>query len=74
MTEQKTLMTLNDFNMIVGIIDVCSERGSFKGSEILTVGTLREKLVAFVKENSAPVAEETVVEDKETVKKEKPKV
>lgn len=65
MTEQTApQLTLNDFVAVVNIIDVCTERGSFKGNELLTVGTIRERLAAFVKANTpqeaapAPAAQE----------------
>jgi len=49
MTEQ---LNLSDFIAMVNIIDVCTERGSFKGNELLVVGTLREKLASFVNANT----------------------
>jgi hypothetical protein len=63
MTDQTTpQMTLNDFASVVNIIDVCTERGSFKGNELLTIGTIRERFVAFVRANtpqeSAPAEQE----------------
>jgi len=60
MSEQ---LTLNDFTLVVNIIDVCAERGAFKGNEIAGVGQLREKLVAFVKA-STPPEQETATEEK----------
>lgn len=62
MTEQTApQLTLNDFTAVVNIIDVCTERGAFKGNELLTVGTIRERLAAFVKAHTpqeAPVQNE----------------
>jgi hypothetical protein len=52
MTEQSTI-TINDIQTVVNIIDVCTERGAFKGPEIATVGNLREKFASFVKANTA---------------------
>lgn len=49
-------ITLQDLTVIVSIIDVCSERGAFKGNELMVVGQLREKVSAFVKQNQ-PVDE-----------------
>lgn len=67
MTEQTApQLNLNDFAIIINIIDVCTERGAFKGNELLTVGTLREKLAGFVKANTPtqePVTEEVTQED-----------
>jgi len=42
-------ITLQDMVTMVNIIDVCSERGAYKGNELSVVGQLREKLAAFVK-------------------------
>ena len=42
-------ITLNDFTMMVNIIDVCSKRGSFEGAELTDVGSIRSRLVAFIK-------------------------
>lgn len=36
--------------MMVNIIDICTERGAFKGNELMAVGTLREKLVVYISE------------------------
>jgi hypothetical protein len=44
-------ITLADITLMVSIIDACSERGSFKGNELVVVGTLRQKLEQFVKTN-----------------------
>jgi hypothetical protein len=51
-------LNLNDFMTVVNIIDVCTERGAFKGSELLTIGTLREKFSAFVKANTPQQSQE----------------
>jgi hypothetical protein len=68
MTEQTSpQLNLNDFVTVVNIIDVCTERGSFKGNELLTVGTLRERFSAFVKANTpAETTAETPLEETET--------
>jgi hypothetical protein len=61
MTEQTApQLNLNDFVTVVNLIDVCTERGSFKGNELLTVGTIRERFSAFVKANTP--SEETAAE------------
>lgn len=67
MTEVTTpQLTLNDFVSVINIIDVCTERGSFKGNELLTVGTIRERLAAFVKANTPQeIAPATTQEEKE---------
>lgn len=50
--EQQVQLTLNDFALVVNVIDVCSERGAFKGNELSSIGQLREKFVQFVKANT----------------------
>lgn len=47
----ETNINLNDMVTMVNIIDACTERGAFKGNELVTVGTLREKLANFVRVN-----------------------
>ena len=51
MTEKSTQLALNDFVLAVSIIDACTERGAFKGNELLVVGKLRETFSNFVDEN-----------------------
>lgn len=46
-TEPK--ITINDFTMMVNIIDVCSKRGSFEGAELNDIGSIRSRLVEFIK-------------------------
>jgi hypothetical protein len=50
--EQQPQLTLNDFALVINIIDACTERGAFKGNELAAIGQLREKFVAFVKANT----------------------
>lgn len=47
-------ISVNDSVTIINMIDICAERGVFKGNELLTVGTIREKLVSLIKTNEAP--------------------
>lgn len=58
-------ITLQDMVTMVNIIDVCSERGAYKGNELAVIGQLREKLAAFVKQHQ-PVDETTTVETDES--------
>jgi hypothetical protein len=58
MAEQ-TSITINDIQTVVNVIDVCTKRGAFEGSEIATIGNLREKFVAFIKANTAQPEETT---------------
>ena len=49
--EQKVNITLNDVMGCVSIIDIVSSRGAFKGPELTSVGSLRDKLAVFVEQN-----------------------
>jgi hypothetical protein len=51
-------LSLQDISACVQVIDVVSQRGAIRGNELQAVGTLREKLVGFLKaaqENGQPV-------------------
>ncbi len=57
-TEQtEPSITINDFTMMVNIIDVCSKRGAFEGKELKDVGIIRDRLAGFV-EYHKPKGEE----------------
>ena len=51
-TEKGPNLALNDLAAAIRIIDVCSKRGAFEGNELTQVGTLRERLVAFLEANA----------------------
>lgn len=55
MTEQVTnnsvSLTLNDFIVVVNLIDACSKRGAFNGDELASVGQLRDRFVSFINAN-----------------------
>lgn len=55
MTEQTTptQITISDFNMVIAVIDVCAQRGAFKGEEMVDIGNLRGKFASFIKEHEA---------------------
>lgn len=55
----ETDINLSDMITMVNIIDACTERGAFKGNELITVGTLREKLASFVRANQPKSETET---------------
>lgn len=42
-------LSIQDLTIMKGIIDVASERGSFKPGEMAAVGTVYNKLEAFLK-------------------------
>lgn len=53
MTEETTVsLGIGDLAGIVKIIDVCTKRGAFEGSELSAVGALRDKVAAFVEANA----------------------
>ena len=58
----ETQMTINDFALVVNIIDVCSQRGAFRGEELAAVGTLRQKFADVVKANAPKPEAETETE------------
>jgi hypothetical protein len=41
-------VTNNDIGDMIKIIDVCSARGAFRGEELAGVGTLRNKMAAYL--------------------------
>tara|TARA_B100000131_G_scaffold111218_2_gene108308 strand:+ start:1801 stop:2034 length:234 start_codon:yes stop_codon:yes gene_type:complete len=50
------IVTVQDIAGVVSIIDVCSQRGAFRGEELAGVGRLRETFLAEVKEQQGEVA------------------
>jgi len=46
--ENTPVISLNDFSAILKIIDVASLRGAFEGHELTSVGTIRDKVQAFI--------------------------
>ena len=60
-TPEDVVLNVQDIINVVKIIDVVSERGAVKGDELSSVGTVRDRLVAFVNANTTqPSAEEEV--------------
>ena len=49
-------LSLQDIQAMVQIIDICSKRGGFEGPELESVGSLRNRTVAFL-EAAAPKTE-----------------
>jgi hypothetical protein len=43
---------LGDLAAVIQIIDVCSKRGAFEGSELESVGQVRGRIAAFVQANA----------------------
>ena len=63
------IVTAQDLAGVVSVIDVCSQRGAFRGEELAGVGRLRETFLAEVQEQQgdaeAPGAVETPQVDPE---------
>ena len=57
-------LSLQDLASVVQIIDLCSSRGAFQGSELEAVGAVRGRFQAFVAAN-APEESENATEDSE---------
>jgi hypothetical protein len=55
MIDPKDIVTLGvkDFQQAVAIVDVAASRGAFKGEELMSVGTTRERFNSFVKQQTA---------------------
>ena len=51
-SNDKVNISLSDIANCINIIDIVSQRGAFKGSELTSVGTLRDKLNLFVDQNN----------------------
>ena len=43
-------LTVQDLAGVISIIDVCSQRGGFRGEELSGVGGIREKFLAEIQE------------------------
>jgi len=50
--EEKVSINLNDISTVLQLIDVVSTRGGFQGQELAGVGMLRNKLEAYLRQNS----------------------
>ena len=50
--QQQVQLTLADISTVVNVIDAVSRRGGFEGQELAGVGTLRNKLVAYVNQRA----------------------
>jgi len=53
-------ITLVDLQNALRVIDVAAERGAFKGAELTSVGSVRDKLAAFLE---ATLPQEETAED-----------
>jgi hypothetical protein len=61
MSEQVNI-SLQDIYTVLSIIDICVKRGAIEGSELTTVGVIRDKFALFIEQNNpipkAPVKTE----------------
>ena len=71
MTEQPTTnitddqVTLVDLHNVLQIIDTCSKRGAFEGSELTSVGQLRNKIANFLQAASVSAEEASKTSNEE---------
>jgi len=47
-SEQPPQLSFADIGAIVSVIDICSKRGAFEGTELEQVGMLRRRVTAFL--------------------------
>ena len=59
-TPEDVILNVQDIINVVKIIDVVSGRGAVKGDELSSVGTVRDRLVAFINANTPQPTEEEV--------------
>ena len=60
-TQPTLEITFDDLKAVRQLIDVVSQRGAFMGNELTTVGTLRDKIHAFIE--AATEAEKAATEE-----------
>ncbi len=65
-TPEDVVLNVQDIVNAVKIIDVVSERGAGKGDELSSVGTVRDRLVAFVNANTSQPSAEGDVESEDS--------
>lgn len=66
-TENTTpSLNLSDIRMSVEIIALCAQRGAFKAEELSTVGTVYDRLTAFLAAGEQSQAAENPVPDTDT--------
>ena len=56
------VVTAQDLAGVISVIDVCSQRGAFRGEELAGVGRLRETFLAEIREQQGEVVAATAVE------------
>ena len=56
------VVTAQDLAGVISVIDVCSQRGAFRGEELAGVGRLRETFLAEIREQQGEVVAANAVE------------
>jgi hypothetical protein len=64
-TTEETVagLSLQDLASMVQVIDLCSQRGAFQGSELEAVGALRGRIQSFVAANTPAEEDENTEEN-----------
>tara|TARA_B100000925_G_C21967248_1_gene456193 strand:+ start:663 stop:920 length:258 start_codon:yes stop_codon:yes gene_type:complete len=47
-TQDNANLTINDLKTIISVVDLATQRGAFRANELKTVGTVYEKVQAFL--------------------------
>ena len=68
----QTMLSVADLKMMARIIQVGSQRGSFKAEELVTVGGLYDKIIGFLRDAGQldPAPEEAPAQDADAVEAE----
>ena len=56
-------ITINDLIGVIQVIDLASTRGTFRGEELLPVGTLRERLAQYIKSEQKRLESDEAIEE-----------
>lgn len=52
-TTNKPQISVNDLAVLIQILDLGSEKGLFKGPDLKAVGEVRERVIEYIKANTA---------------------
>jgi len=68
--EGEATISIGDIRGVISIIDICAQRGAYKGEELEAVGALRKRFADFIAqvtpaEEEVPAEEEAVAEESE---------
>jgi len=66
MASKDSTINVSDIKLCLNIIDICSQRGAFKGEELSSIGQIRDKLEVIVKQYEPPEEENIDTETKKT--------